>query len=401
MTPPLHGLRVLDFTWALAGPFATIQLADLGAEVVRVERTGISELQRGLGPHVEGLSTFFFTTARGKKSICIDLASETGAGIARRLAEQADVVVSNFRPGTMERHGLGYEDLRTANPRLIWAAISGYGLSGPNRHLSSADAIAQAMGGTMSLNGYPDRGPLRIGAPVGDTVAGLYLAIAVLAALQARHETGEGQAIDIALTETQMALCDFDIVRHSATGEAPAQMGSRHPSMAPFGPFPAADGYLVVANITDWPKFCHLIERDDLTLDDRFRGNRGRVTNVDLLEEALIPTLRTKSVQAWLDILQQSGVGSFSRVNAIPDLATDVQVVARGMLVEVPLPYGKPGTWTVPASPLHLSRTPAAPPTRMPGYGEHTDEVLASWLSLEGEEVAHLRESGAFGSPLV
>jgi CoA:oxalate CoA-transferase len=307
----------------------------------------------------------------------------------------ADVVVSNFRPGTMERHGLGYEDLRAGNPRLIWAAISGYGLTGPNRDLSSADAIAQAMGGTMSLNGYPDRGPLRMGAPVGDTVAGLYLAIGVLAALQARHETGEGQAIDIALTETQMALCDIDIVRHSATGEAPLQMGSRHPSMAPFGPFPAADGYLVVANITDWPVFCGLIGREELAADARFRNNRSRVANVDELEAALIETLQTRPVGEWLDLLQRSDAGSFSRVNGIPDLSSDPQVVAREMLVEVPLPYGKAGAWTVPASPIHLSKTPARSPERMPGYGEHTDEVLASWLSLEAEEIAGLRGRGA------
>ena len=397
MAGALQGLRVLDFTWALAGPFATTQLADLGAEVVRVERTGMAEHQRGLGPYVDGLSTFFFATARGKKGICIDLASPAGADIARRLAAEADVVVNNFRPGTMERHGLGYEDLRASNPGLIWAAISGYGQTGPSRHLPSADPIAQAMGGTMSLNGYADRGPLRVGAPIGDTVAGLYLAVGILAALHTRRETGLGQAIDVALTEAQMALCDLEIVRLSATGEAPSRQGSRHPAMAPFGPFAAADGYIVVANVTGWPRFCALIGRDDLAADERFRSNRARVANVDDLEEQIRAVFATRTVQDWIELLRESGAGSFSGVNAVPDLFEDPQVAARGALVEVPLPYGRAGTWTLPNSPLRLSGTPTSVGQRMPEYGEHTDDVLSVWLSLGAEEIARLRTSGAVG----
>ena len=397
MAGTLNGIRVLDFTWAVAGPFATTQLADLGAEVVRVERVGLAEHQRGLGPHVDGLSTLFFATARGKKGMCIALDTPAGADIARRLAVKADVVVSNFRPGTMERHGLGYEDLRALNPGIIWAAISGYGQTGPYRHLPSADAIAQAMGGTMSLNGYPDRGPLRVGVPMGDTVAGLYLALGVVAAIHERRESGLGQAIEVALTEAQMALCDLEIVRHSATGEIPSQQGSRHSSMAPFGPFPAADGYLVLANITDWPKFCALIGRDDMAADEKYRSNRGRIANVDDLEEELRRTFSQRTAGQWLDMLRDAGVGSFSGVNAVADLFRDPQVAARKGLVEVALPYGREGSWSLPASPLRLSRTPAQPPRRMPEYGEHTDEILGRWLALDAGAIGRLRAEGAVG----
>ncbi len=226
-----------------------MQLADLGADVIKVEYPENDEKQRGFGPYHDGISTFFFSVNRGKRGICIDLKMPDGKDLVKRLAREVDIVTENFRPGTMDRLGLGYEDLRKENPRLIYAALSGYGQTGPYSQYAAVDAIAQAMGGTMSLNGEPDAPPLRMGVSIGDMAGGLYLAIGILAALQARHVTGKGQLIDVALTEAQMALAENAVVRHSAFNENPTRIGGRHPLMAPFNPYTSKDGYIVIANV--------------------------------------------------------------------------------------------------------------------------------------------------------
>ncbi len=237
MRGPLEGIKVLDFTWALAGPFATMQLADLGADVAKVEHPETPEKLRGFGPYYEGVSTFFFSPNRGKRSIAIDLKREEGKEIVRRLVREVDVVAENFRPGSMARLGLGYEALKEINPRIIYAALSGFGQDGPYSQMPAVDAVAQAMGGVMSLNGETEGPPLRVGVSIGDMVGGLYLSIGILAALRARDITGEGQLLDVALMEAQMALCENAIVRHSAFGENLTRQGSKHPLVAPFGPF--------------------------------------------------------------------------------------------------------------------------------------------------------------------
>lgn len=391
---PLDGVRVLDFTWALAGPFGTMQLADLGAEVVKVEYPSAHEKERGFGPYHEGISTFFFSVNRGKKGIAIDLKAPEGRALVRQLAGAADVVCENFRPGTMDRLGLGYEALRAVNPRLIYAALSGYGQTGPYSQYAAVDVVAQAMGGTLSQNGEPDMPPLRVGVSIGDLVGGLYMAMGVLAALRARDLTGEGQLLDVALTEAQMALCENAIVQHSAFHSHPARIGGRHPLMAPFQPYPSADGYIVIANVKEWDLFCGLIGRDDLALDARFTGNRVRIENVEALEAELIPTLRTKTTAQWFEILRDTKVCTVGKVNEIADLFDDPHVRARNMLVEVPMPYGLPGTLSLPNTPMHLSGTPAVVGAPMPEHGGDTAEVLASWLGLASAETARLRAAG-------
>jgi CoA:oxalate CoA-transferase len=391
---PLEGVRVLDFTWALAGPFATMQLADLGAEVVKVEYPKLEERQRGFGPYFEGISTFFFSPNRGKKGICIDLRREEGKQLVLELVRHVDVVAENFRPGTMERLGLGYERLRAENPRLIYAALSGFGQTGPYRDLPAVDAVAQAMGGTMSLNGEPDGPPMRVGVSIGDMVGGLYLALGILAALRARDRTGEGQFLDVALMEAQMALCENAIVRHSAFGEAPSRIGSRHPLVAPFGPFPTADGWIVIANVKDWELFCAVIDRDDLAHDPRFQTNEERVRHVEALEAELAEALRRRTTADWFDILVRADCCSVGKVNTIADLFSDPHVQARGALVDIPLPYGKPGSLKLPNTPIRLSKTPARVGRPMPGHGEHTDEILREWLGWSDERVAEYRQAG-------
>ncbi len=391
----LSGIRVLDFTWALAGPFATMQLADLGAEVLKVEYPENDEKQRGFGPYFDGISTFFFSVNRGKKSICIDLKTAEGKDIVRRLAREVDVIAENFRPGTMDRLGLGYEALRKENPRLIYAALSGYGQTGPYSQYAAVDVVAQAMGGTMALNGDPDQLPMRVGVSIGDMTGGLYLAIGILAALQARQTTGEGQLVDVALTESQLALCENAVVRQSAFNENPTRMGSRHPLLAPFGAYESADGHIVVANVKEWDLFCSLIERDDLVFDERFVSNRARLENIEALEIELNAALRKRTTVEWFDILRETNVCAVGKVNSIADLFEDEHVAAREMLVDVPMPYGKPGTLKLPNSPVHLSETPAFVQRPMPDHGGNTDDILAGILGLDAEEIAQLRVSGA------
>ena len=395
MNGPLDGVRVLDFTWALAGPFATMQFADLGAEVVKVEYPENDEKQRGFGPYYEGVSTFFFSVNRGKKGICIDLKTADGKALVKRLVREADVVVENFRPGTMEKLGLGYEALREENPRIVYGALSGFGQTGPYRSMVAVDAVAQAMGGTMSLNGEADGPPLRVGVSIGDMVAGLYLALGVVAALRARDNTGQGQMLDVALMEAQIALCENAIVRRSAFDENPTRQGSHHALLAPFGPFETADGYVVVANVKEWELFCALIERDDLAFDPRFITNRLRLDHVHELEAELTAALRKRATAEWFSILEPANVCAIGKVNTIADLFSDPQVAARNMLVDVPMPYGKPGSLKLPNSPMHLSGTPTVVGQPMPEHGGDTDSVLGSWLEMAPAEVERLRASGA------
>ncbi len=394
MNGPLEGIRVLDFTWALAGPFATMQLADLGAEVVKVEYPETHEKERGFGPYQDGISTFFFSVNRGKRGIAIDLKAPEGKDLVRRLAREADVLAENFRPGTMDRLGLGYSALRMENPRLVYAALSGFGQTGPYSSMAAVDAVAQAMGGTMSLNGEADGPPMRVGVSIGDMVAGLYLALGVLAALRARDVTGEGQLLDVALMEAQMALCENAIIRHSAFGEDPTRQGSRHPLVAPFGPYPTADGWLVIANVKEWELFCALLERDDLALDPRFATNRARLEHVDALEPELSAVLQQRTTDEWFALIEPANVCAIGKVNSIAELFEDPHVAAREMLVDVPMPYGLPGSLALPNSPLHLSATPRVVGRTMPEHGGDTDEVLERWLGMDTDVTAGLRQRG-------
>jgi CoA:oxalate CoA-transferase len=260
--------------------------------------------------------------------------------------------------------------------------------------MAAVDAVAQAMGGTMSLNGEADGPPMRVGVSIGDMVAGLYLSLGILAALRARDVTAEGQLLDVALMEAQMALCENAIVRQSAFGESPARQGSRHPLVAPFGPYPTSDGWLVVANVKEWELFCALIGRDDMALDERFVTNRARLENVDELERQLTGIFETRTTEHWFGLLEPANVCAIGKVNSVAELFEDPHVAARRMLVDIPMPYGKPGTLKLPNSPLHLSGTPAVVGRTMPEHGGDTESVFAAWLGIHRSEVADLRARG-------
>ena len=391
---PLDGVRVLDLTWVLAGPFASMVLCDLGADVIKVERPGVGDVARYTAPIVNGESCYFFSVNRGKRSLTLDLKSERGRDIFLRLVEKADVVMENFTPGTMERLGLGYPTLQERNPRLIYAATSGFGQTGPDRFRPALDVVVQGMGGIMSITGEPDGPPVRPGASLGDITGGLFTAIGVLAALQERERSGRGQMIDVSMLDCQISILENAFVRYFATGEVPKPLGTRHPAATPFQAFPTKDGYIVLALSwgieNQWELYCATIGRHDLIDDPRFDTPALRTEHHGELEPLLIEAMRKKTTAEWLREFDAIGLPC-GPLNNIPQAAEQPQVKARGMLVEVEHPVI--GRLPLPDTPVKLSRTPGGIRGASPALGEHTDAVLRDLLALSDDEIADLRRS--------
>lgn len=391
---PLDGIRVLDFTWALAGPYGSMILCDMGAEVWKVEPVGITEAERGPGPMVDGTNTYFFSINRGKQSIEVDLKSGEGREIVLSLAEHADVVTENFSPGTMARLGLGYDDITARNPRIIYASTSGFGQTGPYAHRGAVDVIIQAMSGLMSITGHPDGPPTRAGYSVADMAGGMFTAIGVLGAMVERQRSGRGQYIDVAMFDSQLALLEGALARHLATGEIPGRIGTRHPLITPFQAFPTSDGYVVIAGVKDWTLFCALIDRDDLAVDERFATNELRTRNHGALEPLLSAALAHKATANWIEALSDACL--VAPLNTVPQAAVDPQTVAREMLVDLPTAAG--GRMRVSSSPLKYSRTPVTVDRGADAPGAHTADILRSVLGLDDAEIARLESTGVIGT---
>jgi len=392
MNGPLQGVRVLDLSWVLAGPFATMVLNDLGAEVIKVEQPGRGDIARGNGPFIDGLSSYFLSLNRGKKSITLDLAHKEGKDIFLKLVGQADVVVENFIPGTMKRLGLDYDVLRQHNPRLIYAACSGFGQTGPYAQKPAFDVIVQAMGGIMSITGEPDGPPIRPGASVGDIAAGLFLCIGILAALQERTRSGQGQMVDIGMLDCQVAITENAFARYFATGEIPGPLGTRHPVFTPFQVFATKDSYVAVAIAGEqWPLFCATIERLDIMDDPQFADGYLRTQHYDELEPILNQAFETKTTWEWLAEFEAVGIPC-GPVNTVDRVAGDPQIAARQMIVE--LFHHRAGPLRVTNTPIKLSRTPGLVDRPSPELGEHTEEVLNTLLGLGQEQILSLRQSG-------
>jgi len=395
MGGPLQEIRVLDLTQALFGPFAIMLLSDLGAEVIKVENPKGGDLARGNGPFVNELSTYFLSLNRGKKSIALNLATEPGREVLLKLAESADVFVENFVPGKIGKLGLDYETVRQRNPRIIYASGSGFGQHGPYATKPAFDIIIQAMGGIMSITGEPGRPPVRPGASYGDIAAGLFLCIAILAALQERQVSGQGQLIDIAMLDCQVTVLENAFVRYLNTGEIPQAIGTRHPVITPFQAFPTKDGYVTVAargGVRDqWPLFCATIGRLDLMDDPRFETGWLRTQNYEVLEPTLTEAMKTKSTKEWVEELEQVGIPC-SPVNTIPQVVVDEQVTARGMIVELDDP--RAGKVKVVNTPFNFSRTQCQVTRTSPDLGEHTQEILSHLLGMTQTEISHLKELG-------
>ncbi len=396
MPGPLEGIKVLDFTWALAGPYGVMVLADLGAEVWKVETPFQNEKRRGNGPYVHGVSTYFFSVNRGKKSLMLDLKAPEAQEVVHRLVREADVLTENFSPGTMDRLGFGYEALREVNPRLIYASTSGFGQTGPYRDRGAVDIIVQGMGGLMSTTGHEsDPLPSRAGYSIGDMAGGLFTAIGVLSAIVERERSGQGQHVDIGMLDCQVALMENPIIRYFATGEVQKRAGLRHPLATPHQAFPASDGWVVVAGVKDnnWQFFCGKIGLDALAVDERYFENANRTKHYDVLEPMLFEAFRKRTVAEWLEELGDEFL--VGPLNTIADTARDPQVLARDMIVELP-------TWTgaslkVANTPVKLSRTPGGATRGAAKPGEHSVDVLAQAGFTEAE-VAALIERGVLAT---
>jgi CoA:oxalate CoA-transferase len=395
MGGPLSGIKVLDFTWALAGPYGVMVLADLGAEVWKIETPFQNEKRRGNGPYVHDVSTYFFSVNRGKQSLMLDLKAPEAAEVVHRLVREADVLTENFSPGTMDRLGFGYEALREVNPRLIYASTSGFGQTGPYRDRGAVDIIVQGMGGVMSTTGHEsDPLPSRAGYSIGDMAGGMFTAIGVLSALVERERSGLGQHVDVAMLDCQVALMENPIIRYFATGEVQKRAGLRHPLATPHQAFPASDGWVVVAGVKDhnWQFFCGKIGADALAVDERFTLNADRTKHYDILEPLLFEAFRKRTVAEWLEELGDEFL--VGPLNTIADVAKDPQVHARNMIVELPTWTG--GTLKVSNSPVKHSRTPGGAERGAAKPGEHSRSILAA-AGYTDDDVEALIASGAVG----
>lgn len=333
---PLNGILVVDLTRVLAGPYCTMVLADLGARVIKVEVPGRGDDARQIGPWWYHQSAYFMSLNRGKESIALDLKSQTDRGTFERLLEEADVLIENYRPGTMERLGYSWELLHDIYPRLVYAAVSGFGQTGPYAPRPAYDMVVQGMGGIVSLTGHPESPPTRVGTSVGDITAGLFASIGICAALKEREQTGAGRMVDVGMLDCQVAILENAVARYVATGDVPSPLGARHPTITPFDSFATADGHIIIAAGNDglFQRLCEAIGRTDLLEDDKFISNPQRTIHVADLKIELESTLRGQETQYWLPILEAAGVPC-GPINNVAEVVRDPHVLARNMIVEV------------------------------------------------------------------
>lgn len=390
----LEGIRVLDLSRILSGPFCTMILADLGADVIKVESVEGGDDTRSWGPPFQGKdAAYFHSVNRNKRGIAVDLKDPQCRLLVERLAATADAVVENFRPGAAARLGLGYEQVRVINPAVVYVSVSGYGQTGPMSQEPGYDAIAQALSGVMSVTGEPDGAPVRVGVSGADLAAGMWACIGLLAALRAKERTGEGQWVDVSLLDGQISWLTYVAGGYLASGEVPRRYGSAHPTIVPYQAFSTADGYLMVAAGNDrlWGRFARAVGLDELTEDPRFVSNADRVRNRDELIPIIAAALGRRSAREWAQVLADAGVPA-GPINTVDQALAHPQVRARNMIGEVEHPSA--GTITTIASPLKLSATATTIRTAPPEHGQHTDEVLGA-MGVDATGLAELRGRGA------
>jgi crotonobetainyl-CoA:carnitine CoA-transferase CaiB-like acyl-CoA transferase len=406
MPGPLEHIRVLDLTRTLAGPWATQNLADLGAEVIKVERPKTGDETRSWGPpwlkDREGRDTreaaYYLSVNRGKKSITVDLSRPAGQGLVRRLAAVSDVLVESYKVGDLARYGLGYEDVRALNPRLVYCSITGFGQSGPDARRPGYDFVFQGIGGLMSITGerddLPGGGPQKVGIAVTDVFAGMYASLAITAAVAHRERTGDGQHIDLALLDTIVAFNANQILNYWCSGEIPRRHGNAHANIVPYQVFESADGAIILAvgNDGQFVHFCRVAGRPELAQDPRFRTNPDRVRNRSVLVGLVQQMVRQRPSRDWVSALTDAGVPC-GLVNDLAQVFEDPQVQHRRMRVDIPHPAGVPCP-TV-ASPMRFSATPIDYDTPPPLLGQHTREVLGNLLGLGATEIDALAAQGA------
>jgi crotonobetainyl-CoA:carnitine CoA-transferase CaiB-like acyl-CoA transferase len=388
---PLDGIVVLDLTRVLSGPYCTMLLADMGARVVKIEQPGKGDDTRAWGPpFLEGESAYFLSINRNKESVTLDFKHPDGRAILDGLVARADVLVENFRPGTLARIGLDYRTLASRHPRLVYCSVSGFGQTGPRTKEPGYDAVMQGEGGLMSITGSPDGPPYRLGVAIADIVSGMFAAYGVAMALLARERTGSGQEVDVAMLDAVTALLTYQAGNFFASGNAPTRLGNRHPSIVPYETFAASDGdfVLAVGNDDQWRRFCAVAE---LPEDPRFATNRQRVTVYDQLRPFVADRLRTKPRQHWIERLNAAGVPCGS-VRNLQELFDDPQLEAREMIARVE--HATIGQLRTLGVNVKLSDTPGGVRSAPPTLGQHTDAVLRNDLGLSAADVAALRARG-------
>jgi CoA:oxalate CoA-transferase len=389
---PLEDIVVLDLTRVLAGPYCAMILANLGAKLIKVERPKTGDDSRSFGPYKNGQSAYFVSLNRGKKSIAIDLKKPEGKQIIKELAKVSDVVLENFRPGTTRKLGLSYDVLCKINPRLIYAAVSGFGHSGPYSERPAYDMLAQGMGGIMSITGQPGGEPTRVGSSIGDIIAGMFGAIGIISAIYERGFTGKGQMVDVAMLDGQVAVLENAIARYAINGEVPGPLGSRHPSISPFGGFKTKDSWVIIAcgNQIIWERFCGAIGREDLMEIPEFATNDKRTENYKKLKPIMDEIVQQKTTQEWLELLEKHHVPS-GPINTIDKLFDDPQVKSRNMLIKAEQPGM--GTIYVAGNPIKLSTLKEEAVTDpAPKIGEHTDEILKNFLNYDDARIDELKK---------
>ena len=402
MAGPLSHVKVLDLSRVLAGPWAGQNLADLGAEVIKVERPKVGDDSRAFGPPwVKGRdgrdtkdSAYFTSANRGKKSITVNISSPAGQEIVRSLAHTSDVLIENYKFGDLARYGLGYDDLRQINPRLIYCSVTGFGQTGPYRERPGYDFMIQGKGGMMSVTGDAQGEPMRAGVPVADIITGMYASIAICAALAHRAQTGAGQHLDLALLDSQIALLAYQNTNYFATGKPPGRIGNLHPNIVPYQPFRTGDGEVIIACGNDnlYRKFCEAAGCAELASDARFATNGKRVENRAELTRLLQGIFAKRSTREWLELLEAAGVPN-GPINDVAQVFEEPQVKARGVRVELEHPAA--GKLPTVASPMRFSGTPLQHQLAPPLLGQHTEEILRERLGRSAAQIAALRAEGA------
>ena len=400
MSGPLHGIRVLDLSRVLAGPWAGQTLADLGAEVIKVERPGTGDDTRAWGPPflpsgsaARGESAYYLSANRGKKSVTIDFSRPEGQELVKRLAASSDILLENFKVGDLAKRGLGYEQLHQTNPRLIYCSITGFGQTGPYRHHAGYDFLVQGMGGLMSVTGEPDGEPMKVGVAVTDVFTGMYAATAVLAALAERARSDRGQHIDIALLDVQIATLANQFMSYLVSGEQPPRLGNAHPSIVPYQVFQTADGYVIVTvgNDDQFRRFTKAADCGELANDPRFATNPARVVNREILVPLLASVMRGRTSQSWIDSLEDVGVPC-GPINKFADIENNEQVVDRNVIKTIAHPEA--GKIRSVASPMRFSRSIVEDEKAPPLLGADTEGVLRQYLGASGDEIAVWRSTG-------
>ena len=404
MTGALSHIRVLDLSRVLAGPWATQVFADMGAEVIKVEKPRVGDETRGWGPpflsDVERGSrdaSYFLSANRGKKSLTLDIASPDGQEIVRRLAAISDVVIENYKVGTLQRYGLAYDDLSALNPRLVYCSISGFGQSGPYAHLPGYDYVFQGMGGLMSLTGIPagepGAGPLKVGVAIADILTGMYATTAILAALEHRNVSGRGQYIDLALLDCVVSITSYQALNYLLSGKVPDCIGNAHPNIVPYNVYPCADGRIIlaIANDSQFASFCRAVGRPELADDPRYRRGSDRNENREELEGWIREIMLQRTMADWLQLLESANVPC-GPINGLDRVFADPQVRHRGM--QLTLPYGSALESPAVANPINFSESPLRYERAAPTLGEHTDHVLRDILNIDAAEIARLKEAG-------